>query len=276
MTPGNNPEMPGGRKNRICRDIGNWMETIAPAGLAEPWDNVGWMAGNPDLPLSGILVCLNATEERVREADSAGLNLIISHHPPIFSPLRSVTSDTREGRLAGLSWQVRVQIFSSHTNFDAVSSGLADLFAQTLQLENILPFPGNGEGSIAARGRFGMMCRPCVPEAFLLHLRRCLDVKTIRLVGSPPEEIERVITQNGSYDREMLAFLKNGTADVLVTGDVKYHDALDLAQAGIFTVDVGHFFSERIFVSSLADRISLAFPGLPVRRAEETDVYTSA
>jgi dinuclear metal center YbgI/SA1388 family protein len=274
MKSGNNLEMPGARKKPTCRDIGDWMETIAPSGLAESWDNTGWMVGNPDLPASGALICLNATEARVLEACAAGLNLIVSHHPPIFSPVSSVTADTREGRLAGLAWQKGIQIFSSHTNYDAAPDGLADLFAQTLLLEGIRDFPGVGEGGISSRGRMGMMKGSCGLDDFLRHLRHCLGVKTMRLIGPEPEKIVRVVAQNGSYDDGLLSFLRNAPIDVLVTGDVKYHDALDLTEAGIFTVDVGHFHSEHMFAASLADRISKAFPGLDVRTADESDVYT--
>jgi dinuclear metal center YbgI/SA1388 family protein len=274
MKSEDNLEMPGTRKMPTCRDIGDWMETIAPSGLAESWDNTGWMAGNPDSPAFGALICLNATEERVREAFAAGLNLIISHHPPIFSPVSSVTADTREGRLAGLAWQKGVQIFSSHTNYDSAPGGLADLFAQTLLLEGISAFPGIGGGGIASRGRLGMMNVPCGLKDFLVHLRRCLGVEAARLIGPEPEKIVRIVAQNGSYDEALLPFLRNASMDVLVTGDVKYHDALDLAEARIFTVDVGHFHSEHMFSSSLADRMSKAFPGLDIRMADESDVYT--
>jgi GTP cyclohydrolase I len=274
MMPGNGQEMQGTRRKPTCRDIGDWMETIAPRGLAETWDNIGWMIGDPGLPATGVLICLNVTETQVREADAAGLNLIISHHPPIFPPVSSMASDTREGRLAGLSWQKGIQIFSSHTNYDAAPGGLADLFAQTLLLEGISPFPGTGRGCSVSGGRLGRMTSPCVTKDFLMHLRRCLGVETMRLIGSEPEKIEWVAAQNGSFDDELLTCLRNAAPDVLVTGDVKYHDALDLADAGIFTIDVGHFHSEHAFVSSLADRISKAFPDLDVRTADESDVYT--
>jgi len=274
MMPNSNPGIPECRKTLTCRDIGIWMETVAPAALAELWDNVGWMAGNPDFPLSGVLVCLDVTEERVRGAAAAGLNLIVSHHPPIFTPMAAVTADTREGRLAGCSWQAGLQIFSAHTNFDAVSGGLADLFASSLKLDRVRPFPGNGTGRQGMMGRMGRMRQPCDLNGFLQHLRVCLQIKNVRLIGPLPERIDRVVTQNGAFDRKLQPFLRNGAIDVLVTGDVKYHDALDLTEAGIFTVDVGHFHSEKVFASSLADRMSKAFPGLIVRKAGETDVYT--
>lgn len=274
MMPNSKHEIPEYRKTLTCRDIGNWMETVAPAALAELWDNVGWMAGNPDFPLTGVLVCLDATEARVRDAAAAGLNLIVSHHPPIFTPMATATADTREGRLAGCSWQAGMQIFSAHTNFDAVSGGLADLFANTLPLDMIRPFPGSGTGSQGMKGRMGRMRQPCDLNGFLQHLRVCLRIENVRLIGPVPEQIERVVTQNGAFDREMLPFLRNAAVDVLLTGDVKYHDGLDLADAGIFTVDAGHFHTEKVFVPALAERMSSAFPGLVVRMAGETDVYT--
>ena len=260
-------------KGWTCRDVSGWMEEIAPASLAESWDHTGWMVGDPDRPVTGILVCLDATLARIQEASRLGFNLIVSHHPPLFTSLQDATSDTPEGRFVGAAWQEGIQVFSAHTNFDSAPGGLTDILAEQLQLRDVVPFPGKGEGTVATRARLGTLPEPCDAEAFLAHLRSRLSCRSVRTLGSDPERISRVLVQNGSYDEELLPFLSGSPADVFVTGDVKYHDALDLARTGLFVVDAGHFPTEHGFVAALAARLSDSFPGLPVRMAGESDVY---
>jgi len=263
--------------NRIprtkCRDISDWLDDMAPASLAESWDNTGWMAGNPDNPVTGVLVCLDACEERIREAVGLNLNLIVCHHPPFFRKMTGVTADTREGRLAGLAWRTGVQIFSAHTNFDAAPGGLTDLLAAALDLRKVVSFPGGGAGTLATRARLGLLPEACDVVSFLRVLSEKLGCPAMRTIGTEPERIFRVIVQNGAYDSDLLPFFATGGADVLVTGDVKYHDALDLAEVGLFTVDAGHFHTEHVFVPALAERMAAAFPELPICSAGETDVY---
>lgn len=273
---GNHGMTEGVMERPTCRDIGLRLDSWAPPVLAEHWDNSGWMCGEPDRPVTGILVCLDATPERVGEAAQAGENLIVSHHPPLFAPLRAVTADTREGRLAGLCWRYGVQVYSTHTNFDAAVGGLADLLADELGLVAPTPFPGPSREGLGGRARQG-----CLPEAvdargLLLRLSQRLGVTAPRIIGRLPARIGRVVTQNGAYDEALLPHLRRCPPDVLVAGDVKYHDALDLAEAGIAVVDCGHFHTERMFVPAVVRRLSAWFPGVPVRAAGERDVFADA
>jgi len=266
----------GAAERPTCRDVALLLEAWAPPALAERWDNSGWMLGEPDRPVTGILVCLDVTPERVAEAAQAGENLIVSHHPPLFAPLRSVTSDTRAGRLAGMCWRAGVQVYSTHTNFDAAPGGLADLLAGELGLLEPAPFPGPSAEGLAGRARMGLLPEPVSPGGFLELLSRRLAVSSPRIVGRLPARILRVVTQNGAYDEALLPFLAENPPDVLVAGDVKYHDALDLASDGIPTVDCGHFHTERMFVPAVARWLAARFPTVPVRTAGERDVYGDA
>ncbi len=259
-----------------CREVALALETWAPPALAERWDNSGWMCGDPDRPVTGIRVCLDVTPDRVAEAAQAGENLIVSHHPPLFAPLRSVTADTREGRLAGMCWRTGVQVYSAHTNFDAAPGGLADLLAAALGLVEPAPFPGPMSEGLMGRARVGRLPEPVDPCGFLDLLSRCLVVTAPRIIGRLPERIARVASQNGAYDEALLPFLAANPPDVLVAGDVKYHDALDLAQAGIPVADCGHFPTERMFVPAVVRWLSARFPAVPVHAAAEEDVYADA
>ncbi len=257
-----------------CKEIGSWMEEWAPPALAESWDNTGWQAGDPQRRLTGVLVCLDVTDACLDAAIDFGCNLIVSHHPPLFSPLRSVTSLTRQGRLVGRCWQENIQLFACHTNFDAAENGLAHMFAHTVGLEEIRIFPGDDLATLPPCGRSGLLEKTMPLPEFVESLKKSLKTEMIRIIGQKPVAIRRVVTQNGAYDSDLLPYLHSDNCDVLVTGDVKYHDAFDLAQAGIFVCDAGHFSTERMFVSEVAQALRKAFPGLLVQEAMETDIYT--
>lgn len=259
-----------------CRDVALRLESWAPPALAERWDNSGWMCGEPDRPVTGILVCLDATPDRVAEAAQAGENLIVSHHPPLFAPLRSVTDDTREGRLVGMCWRNGIQIYSAHTNFDAACGGLADLLACELGLVAPVPFPGPSCEGLEGRARQGRLPEQVDAPGFIRWLSQRLGASGPRIIGRLPDRIERIVTQNGAYDEALLPHLRRCPPDVLVAGDVKYHDALDLAEAGIAVADCGHFHTERMFVPAVVRWLSARFPEVPVRAAVEQDVYADA
>lgn len=254
-----------------CRDVGDWLNEIAPPQLAEKWDNVGWMAGEPDLPVTGILVCLDVGEHTLKTAVDNGLNLIISHHPPFFIPLYTVTGDTHQGRIAGISWKNNLQVFSAHTNYDQAKNGLTDQFADILELKNVIPYPV--AGSIPSHARLGECKKPIAGRLFIDYVLEKLTSDEVRTIGTVPAMVRRVVIQNGAYDRELLIHLLKDQPDVFITGDVKYHDARDLEANHIFTIDAGHFSTEIFFAKNLTKKIIDRFPEIPIKTERATEVY---
>lgn len=265
--------MNSGERPWRCRDVGDRLDEWAPASLAGDWDNVGWMMGDPDAPLAGVLVSLDLTQDILNQAVSLGVNLVVTHHPPIFPSLRSVTADTWEGRLAGRCWREGLAVFSAHTNFDAAPGGLADELANRLGLIGTQPFPEPGMPGPVGLARVGSLPEAMTPEAFCASLSRCLPHAFLRLVGEAPNQVTRVAVQNGAYERELLPSLARVPPDVLVTGDVRHHDALALSEAGLFAVDAGHQATELPFCRLVGAWLENTFPGLPVHIAREAPVY---
>ncbi len=118
------------------RDISDFVEGWAPKEIAWERDNVGLQVGDPEARVNGILVALDVTEEVVREARRKRLNLIVSHHPLLFRPLRSVTEDTAIGRSVRALVEGRVNLFSAHTNLDYTRGGTSFALAAALGLRN--------------------------------------------------------------------------------------------------------------------------------------------
>ncbi|MEG1994493.1 MAG: Nif3-like dinuclear metal center hexameric protein, partial [Oscillospiraceae bacterium] len=129
-------------KKVLVKDILDFINSFAPFNSAEDFDNVGLLVGNKNAEVKKVLVCLDCTDEIISEAIDLGANLVITHHPVIFSPLKKMVSDSIVYRLV----QNSISVISAHTNLDIAPMGVADSLAEKMELKNIQPFAlGNVE-----------------------------------------------------------------------------------------------------------------------------------
>ena len=116
------------------------LEVLAPSSLKFPWDNVGLLVGDENQKISRVFVCLDITHENVRSAIAFGADLIVSHHPLIFDPLKSITESTLTGGIVRALIQNNISAFCMHTSFDMADGGMNDILAQKLGLSDIRKF----------------------------------------------------------------------------------------------------------------------------------------
>ena len=242
-------------KSISVHTINQFLSHFAPPSLAEDWDNVGLQVGNLEDPLAGILVSLDITEAVLWEAVEHEVNLIITHHPLFFRPVSHLDDMQVPTRLARLATQMGINILSFHTNLDATREGLNDQLAKVLKLKSLKPLlPSRDKKNLrAGLGRIGTVTKTNLKD----FSRRCaknLCIKHLRLVGDPRHPIRRVAVMTGSGGGFFMDAKKAG-ADVLVTGDVKYHHALDALGEGMALIDVGHFAGEIPMVPLVAKRV---------------------
>lgn len=236
-------------------DVHAHLEKLAPASLAEDWDPVGLQVGSFKEELHGILVALDVTELALWEAVEHDCNLLVTHHPLFFKPLPRLDDRSPASRCAHLAAQMGVNILSFHTNLDATEGGLNDQLAARLGLKGLQPLIASRDPRRrrAGLGRIGGVAKTNL-SAFTARVAKNLSLKQLRWVGDPKHPIRRVAVMTGSgggYFPEA----KGAGADVLVTGDVKYHQALDALAEGIALIDIGHFAGEIGMVSWLADEL---------------------
>lgn len=256
------------------REIMNWIEGIAPFQLQESYDNSGLIIGNQDQTVDKAVVCLDVDEAVLEYAAKNGASLVISHHPCVFRPLKTFRPDTPEGSILYSAITHNIAVCSVHTNFDAARGGMGDMICHELGLDEIRVLrPGSLPDAGHGIGRWGSYKTPMDFSSFLAILGGKLGMKTMREVGKRPGQISRVAVFNGSYDHDFLDDLLRVKPDVLLTGDLKYHDALVLKYQGLYTIDAGHYQSEIIFVRGFATRLKEAFPNLEVFKWEGSDVF---
>lgn len=337
--------------------VSNIIEIIncfAPFRYAEEWDNVGLQVGDPSAPVSKIMVALDASRETVDAAIADNCQLLATHHPLIFKPLRKVDLLDPVGSAVGLALRHSLNIVSLHTNFDSARGGMNDLLAEALGVapaaplsetrveelvklavfvpkgheEQVLqalfrfsgfvgnysdcsfqtggigtfkPLPGAQPfiGSVGEReyadetrievllrrddldnavsalmaahpyeepaldlypllnrgradgfGRIGELESPVSLERYVMAIKQKFAVEGIRFVGDGERLVRRVALCGGSGSSFLREACRKG-ADVLVTGDVKYHEAREAEGLGLALIDLGHFASEMVITEGL-------------------------
>lgn len=221
-------------------NIYHFLNLWAPLSLAENWDPVGLQVGTLKAEVKGILVALDVTHQVLDEAKKKKCNLLITHHPLMGQK----KAHSIPAKLAQIAKKQKINILSFHTNLDSTPDGLNDLLAEQLKLKNVkvLVKSKNKKMPRAGMGRIGLI-RPISLKLFLKHVAQCTHLKNFRFVGELTHKIRKVAVVTGSGAGYFLQAQQKG-ADVLVTGDVKYHGALDALVEGICLVDIGHFVGE--------------------------------
>jgi dinuclear metal center YbgI/SA1388 family protein len=246
-------------------EIINLLESVAPPRYQEHYDNSGLIAGDIQKECTGILISLDCTEALIREAIEKSCNLVISHHPLIFRPIRRITPETGNGRTLIEAIRHGISIYAIHTNLDNIFAGVNATIADKLGLENrriLLPKPG--ETSVGS-GLIGDL-KTAVPEQiFLAELKKKFGIPLIRhspLNGNP---VSKVAVCGGAGSFLISNALREG-ADFFITGDIKYHDFFE-GEGKLVIADIGHFESEQFTTSLLHDIILKKFPNFAVLKS---------
>lgn len=342
-------------------DIAGIINKIAPTLLAEAWDNPGLQIGDPSAEATRIMVALDPTTAVIDSALAASCQLLVTHHPLIFKPLKSITAATPSGALIQKAIKAGLSIISLHTNYDIADGGLNDLLARKIGLSGCVPlrvtatrelvklvvfvpsaqleqvrsalFPfsaplgayrdcsfaagGTGtftplagaepftgtvgelaavpeerlellvertelpkavkallkvhpyeepafdiypllnEGVKLGLGRVGRLSAPATLSEYAGWLRGELTAPALRYVGDPAARVSKIALCSGSGASLLHDAVRAG-ADVLVTGDLKYHEARDAEELGMSVIDAGHFPTEIIMVQEVAERLGRA------------------
>jgi dinuclear metal center YbgI/SA1388 family protein len=245
-------------------EVAQVLEQLAPLGLAEDWDNVGLLVGESHWPADRVMTCLTVTADTVAEAIEQKANLIVSHHPLPFQPVKTITSSTTVGRLLLQLIRHSIAVYSPHTAFDSASAGINQHLAIGLGLQEIAPLKPAASGDPEeGSGRCGLIGEPLTRRELAERTKGFLNVDAVRLVGPESEHVVRVAIACGSGG----SFLDAAVAaecDVLVTGETTFHTCLEAEARSMGLILAGHFASERFALLSLADYLTDQLSGVNV------------
>lgn len=251
-----------------CRDIMEKLEERWNPSFALDWDNVGLLVGREEKKIHKIFTALDATEETIGQALEFGADLLITHHPMIFSPVKKVTSADFIGRRLITMIQADLCYYAMHTNFDV--KGMAQLNQECLGLKNcqILEETAPQEGI----GRVGMLEKEMRLKKFAGKVRDDFEIPDVRMYGDPERPVSRVAVSSGS-GKSMIRGAIEKKADVIVTGDVDYHAAIDAVAQGIAVIDAGHYGTEYGFIAYMKQELEQMFPDLEIGSAKVHHPY---
>ncbi len=353
---------------RTVGEIAGWLEGFAPSRLAESWDNVGLLWGDPNAQVARLMTCLTVTRATASEAIAEQANLIVSHHPILFREVKRIRSDLPATGPLWLLARAGIAVASPHTAFDSTAGGINDGLGHRLGLVEMIPlrplaspaaykivvftpesdhpavlaaafeagaghiaaytecsfatagqgtffgteetspavgrkgqretvdelrvemicpgarlapvlaairsrhsyeepaidvYPLHDPSSRSGSGRIGHLPEPRTLEEFALFVSRALGHVPVQIAGDPRKMIQRVAIACGAGD-DFLSDAVQAGADVLLTGEVRFHRALEAESLEIGLILAGHYSTERPGVEDLAERIARVFPDLTV------------
>ncbi len=246
-----------------------FMESFAPRRLAEDWDNVGLIAGDRLAKVERVMTCLTVTPESVDEAIAKQVDLIVSHHPLPFRPIKRLTTDNTPSELLWKLARAGVSVYSPHTSFDSAAEGINQTLAKKLGIDAPAPLqPLIDDPDELGSGRVGKFSDPV--SLGELTKRACgeLEIEGLHVVGDSQKMITKVAVACGSGGSFLDAAKRKG-CDALVTGEATFHNALDAKANSVALILVGHYASERFAVEDLAGHIKVEFDELEVWASED-------
>ncbi len=233
------------------RDICQIMENLAPLALKEKWDNIGLLIGDYEQEVKMILTALELTDEVIDEAIAKKIDLIITHHPLIFKPMKSLTADNPKADKIMRLIKNNISYYAAHTNFDFAFGGMGDLVAEKIGLKSIKPLAVEERaGRECALARIGSLDEELSASELAKKLASIYQ-RDINYYDSG-KIIEKVAVIGGA-GMDFADIIATSEADAFVTGDIKYHEVMESKHFGLSIFDVGHFDSEIIFATKVAE-----------------------
>lgn len=228
------------------KDFYGYLNSIAPFETQEDWDNSGMLVGDMDAEVKKVAVVLDITHEEIKKAKAIGADLIISHHPVIFNPIKSVTKGSVPYELVASS----INALCCHTPLDIADGGTNDSLAELFGIEVT-----RTEDPILRLGTV----EPTTAENLAGKIAKTLNTK-VRYADAG-RKIEKIAICTGAGCSLIEAA---GEIDAFITGDASHHNFLDCIQAGITLIAAGHYETEIVVVPVLVKKLQARFPDIEI------------
>lgn len=245
---------------------------LAPPELAAPWDNPGLLLGDAGAECSGVMAALDLSADVIEQAEAAGCNLILTHHPFIFHGQKQVLAGRYEGDMITALIRHDMAAVACHTNWDNAPGGINWALAAALGLVNIAPIiePGAGEDILLLAGDFA---EGLAAGELLETAARALGLPVIRAAGLSAAKTYRRLAVCGGAGMDFWPQAQAAGCDAFLSADPKHHEGLQAAAAGFAVLDGTHFATEVIGIRRLARLLQEQMPELQVHLAEEADSW---
>jgi dinuclear metal center YbgI/SA1388 family protein len=242
----------------LVADLVSAAEALAPSALAEPWDNVGLLLGDPAATLRAVLVTIDLTPAVIAEARTLGADAVVAYHPPLFTPARRLGP----GDLAFEALRAGLAVYSPHTALDVADGGTNDVLVDLLELGDRRPLAPRAPGG-PGLGRVGALAAPTPLDALLARIKERLALSHLLVAGRCTGLVRTIAVCAGDGGAFVRA-ARDAGAELYLVGELRHHDALLAARLGLCAVCTLHSNNERMALPSFAARLGAALPGVPV------------
>ena len=240
------------------KDIIKVIEDFAPLSLQEGWDNCGLCVGSPEDEVTSVLLALDCTPALIDEAVACGADMIVTHHPLIFSGLKKISPENMVGEVVIKAIKAGISIYAAHTNADKVLEGVSGAMAARLGLQNVKILDGEEVGL----GVVGDLSEPMSAEQAIALVKERFSLKSMKTSRPLDCMISRVAVCGGSGG-SLIGAARNAGAQLYISGDISYHNFF--TPDGFMIMDIGHYESEIDIVGILFSLIKKNFPTFAVR-----------
>lgn len=231
-------------------EIMNYLEALSPTTYAEEWDNVGLLVGDEDKDVRHIMIALDASDYVIEQAVEQKVDLLLTHHPMIFKPLKKINNRSMIGRRILALASHEIAYYAMHTNFD-IKGGMAELAAEKLGITDTVPLEVTlvtEDGQPEGIGRTGLLPNPLGIPELAEKVKKEFGLKNVILYGGQTRMVHKISVCPGSGKSEIQNAINQG-ADILITGDIGHHEGIDAVDMGLLIMDATHYGLEHIFIA---------------------------
>ena len=258
----------------------DFLREFAPPDLAESWDNVGLLIGDPASEVTSVLTCLTLTPNVAEEAIAREAQLIVTHHPVLFRSVKQLTTANSEGRMLLSLIRAGIAVYSPHTSYDSAADGINQQLARSFGLQEIQPLRPRQNVSQTpdasdvetliqpvGSGRFGRLPRPVSMSDLIQQAKTVLGLSQLQYVGSLDRTVTKLAIACGAA-AEFLADAARCGCEAFLTGEARFHSYLEAEAANVAMILPGHYATERPAMLRLATILRSRFPELVAQASE--------
>lgn len=247
-----------------CSELIEVLNQQSEESYALSWDNVGLLVGKQNWEINKIYLAVDATTEVIEEAIQWGADLILTHHPMIFSGVKKVTDSDMNGRRILTLIEHHIALYAMHTNFDIL--GMSELAGDYMKLQNpqIMEVECERDGRLEGIGRYGTLPEKMTLQACAELVKQQFQLEHVKVFGKLDRILETAGICTGSGEDYLELAVEKGL-DVMITGDIKHHPGIDALEQGLCVIDAGHYGLEHIFTSYMKEYLEKKCPALELK-----------
>jgi dinuclear metal center YbgI/SA1388 family protein len=243
-------------------DLIDYLNQMFPFGLSEDWDNSGKQIADERATVKKIVIGIDLTDKLLEKTIEAGADLIITHHPFIFSPLKSVDMASYKGDMIKKMIINDISSIALHTNYDLSIHGMNQVLGSKMELVNLAYLAKGDNSHESGFGSVGDLVDEVELDEFIDTFKNKFQLDHVTLYNESVREKIKKVAFCGGAGADFISDAINMKSDIYITGDITHHDSQAAYEGGIILMDPTHHGLEKVFVDHISDLIRDRFSGV--------------